>query len=395
MTPDGARPTMAPPPSQQPPQRLLLGISSLTLDAPMGHVLAVALDAATGREVARATAPCRSWWHAVERLPNVALASVAGACAALPTRDPSRDLAELERELSSRLPPSARVMAVQEGAAALAAAAGAGAAAPAVAVALVADEHVCAYGSTAAAPPPPSDAAAPLACPHAQQQQQPPPNEVRVSGWGPRFSDGGSALDLGQRALAAASKASDGRGAPTSLVRDLARHLGLAVDGQDDARALADWAYNGGQGDDAADGAFQRRVCALAPVVDRACAAGDAVAETILRHGVGELFRCVVVAAARLGVGGVAGGTAASASAAPVPPPPTSFRVVLAGALLRPGTSYAQLLAEALKDHAPAAVVAHLPSPAAAAAGGGGVEPAIAAARMLLLPHAAAAGRGL
>ena len=42
-------------------------------------------------------------------------------------------------------------------------------------------------------------------------------NHVRASGWGPAFLDGGCGYDIGQRALAAVARASDGRGPATTL----------------------------------------------------------------------------------------------------------------------------------------------------------------------------------
>jgi N-acetylglucosamine kinase-like BadF-type ATPase len=90
---------------------------------------------------------------------------------------------------------------------------------------------------------------------------------------------GGSAFDLGTRALLAVQKAHDGRGAPTALSRALLRRLGLGR-----PEELVAWAYSPG-GDRAA------RVAGLAPAVVECAVAGDAVAETIIRHGVGELAR--------------------------------------------------------------------------------------------------------
>jgi N-acetylglucosamine kinase-like BadF-type ATPase len=90
---------------------------------------------------------------------------------------------------------------------------------------------------------------------------------------------GGSAYDLGARALQAVLKAHDGRGAPTSLTRTLLRRLALGQPEQ-----LVAWAYS-------PEGDQTGRVADLAQAVVECALAGDVVAESILWHGVGELAR--------------------------------------------------------------------------------------------------------
>jgi N-acetylglucosamine kinase-like BadF-type ATPase len=91
--------------------------------------------------------------------------------------------------------------------------------------------------------------------------------------------DGGCAYDIGSRALLAAHKAHDSRGAATTLTRTFLRRLRLPR-----VEDLVRWAYHPAEGQ-------HERICGLARVVADCAAAGDAVADTILRHGVGELLK--------------------------------------------------------------------------------------------------------
>lgn len=108
---------------------------------------------------------------------------------------------------------------------------------------------------------------------------------------------GGACFDLGQRALLAAAKHTDGRGAGTGLTTALLRATQLTAPPQ-----LMAWAYGtgagggsveppAGSGQAGLDAAF-KRVASLAPTVVECARRGDAVADTILRHCVGELVRC-------------------------------------------------------------------------------------------------------
>ncbi|GBG00604.1 hypothetical protein Rsub_13345 [Raphidocelis subcapitata] len=142
--------------------------------------------------------------------------------------------------------------------------------------------------------------------------------------------DGGSAYDLGARALLAVHKAHDGRGAPTALTRALLRRLALSR-----PEELVAWAYRPG-------GYRAARVAELARTVVECALAGDAVAETIIRHGVGELARSCTAAAAAVGLGA------------------EPFKVVLAGHLLQEGGLYGQYAAESIRAEMPYAGVTFL-----------------------------------
>lgn len=153
--------------------------------------------------------------------------------------------------------------------------------------------------------------------------------QARASGWGPAFMDGGSGHDLGSRALAAVSKSYDHRGAATSLVDALLKHLHL-----DKPQDLIRWVY-------AEEGVG--RIAGLAPLVVECAVQGDAVADTILKHGVGELFRSVKAVATQLGL---------ERTGMP-------FRLVLAGGLLTEGCLYTQYLLEVLKENIPTADICY------------------------------------
>ncbi|KAG2449824.1 hypothetical protein HYH02_005347 [Chlamydomonas schloesseri] len=160
------------------------------------------------------------------------------------------------------------------------------------------------------------------------------------SGWGPVFSDGGCAYalaslrlgpilllvvllvvlvnaDVGMRALAAVSRAQDGRGADTLLVS-------------------AVWARGHSSIHSRVAG-----VASLAPVVLECAARGDTVADALLRHAVGELLRAVKSVAGRLGL---------DKSRLP-------FNLVLAGPMLSEGSLFMQYLLDVLKDGVPTADV--------------------------------------
>ncbi|KXZ48376.1 hypothetical protein GPECTOR_28g783 [Gonium pectorale] len=163
-----------------------------------------------------------------------------------------------------------------------------------------------------------------------------------ASGLGPAFSDGGSAYDLGLRALSAVSRAQDGRGADTLLVNAVYRHLGLQR-----KEDLIRWAL--GQHTVPARVAG---VAGLARVVLDCASRGDPVAEALLRHAVGELLRSVKAVATRLGL---------DRSRQP-------FHLVLAGPMLAESSLFVQFLLEVLRDGVPGADVLYpLGHPAEAA----------------------------
>ncbi|GBF93899.1 hypothetical protein Rsub_06898 [Raphidocelis subcapitata] len=307
---------------------------------------AVVLDATTGCEIAAAQGPNIPGWFTAEKedkdyesesalwaVVDAALAaagrpyaSVAAACACFAVRDPAGDLADLLKTLAKRLP-EASVTAAQPLASAVLAAATGGVL---QGVALIADVHTEAIAFAGGGE-----------------------RVHRTSGWGPAFMDGGSAYDLGTRALLAVHKAHDGRGAPTALTRALLRRLALSR-----PEELVAWAYQPG-GDRAA------RVAELACTVVECALAGDAVAETIIRHGVGELARSCAAAAAAVGLLGT-----------------TLFKVVLAGHLLQEGGLYGQYAAESIRAEIPYAAVTFLSE-----------EPAMGAALLARVARDGAAAR--
>lgn len=99
-------------------------------------------------------------------------------------------------------------------------------------------------------------------------------DRARSGGWGWRLGDEGSGYDIGNKALIAALRDYDGRGAPTLLRGMVEGELGLG-----DPSELVDRVYNEGMGSE--------EVAALASLVGKAADEGDGVALTILR-GAGE-----------------------------------------------------------------------------------------------------------
>lgn len=97
---------------------------------------------------------------------------------------------------------------------------------------------------------------------------------ARCGGWGMMVGDEGSGYSLGRSALSAALRAADGRDPGTRLLPDLLGALGLH-----DVREVPPWV---GRAD-------KSEVAALSRVVTAAAAAGDAVANAILRREAGEV----------------------------------------------------------------------------------------------------------
>ncbi|GIL76144.1 hypothetical protein Vretimale_5717 [Volvox reticuliferus] len=163
-----------------------------------------------------------------------------------------------------------------------------------------------------------------------------------ASGWGPVFSDGGCAYDIGLRVLSAISRAQDGRGADTLLVNAVYRHLGAQR-----AEDLIRWARSHQSIHQRVSG-----VASLARLVLDCASRGDSVADALLRHAVGELLRAIKAVVAKLGL---------DRSRQP-------FNLVLAGPMLSDGTLFMQYLLEALKDGVPTADVIYPLGDAAEAA---------------------------
>ena len=105
--------------------------------------------------------------------------------------------------------------------------------------------------------------------------------ELRAGGWGWLAGDEGSAFDLGRRALQAAARAADGRGPATALLAMLLAELGCARMEELVRRFIPGPELRG-------------RVAALAPLVCRAAAAGDAVAQQLVSSAAAELALAAV-----------------------------------------------------------------------------------------------------
>jgi N-acetylglucosamine kinase-like BadF-type ATPase len=113
--------------------------------------------------------------------------------------------------------------------------------------------------------------------------------EARAGGWGPLFGDEGGGADLGRRAVAAALRATDGRGPETDLGRLLCRALDL----REPAEALGRLPWRA---------ASPSALAALAPLVLKACAAGDAVAAALVGEAAAALGDLAAALFRRLGL---------------------------------------------------------------------------------------------
>jgi N-acetylglucosamine kinase-like BadF-type ATPase len=99
---------------------------------------------------------------------------------------------------------------------------------------------------------------------------------ARAGGWGHLIGDEGSGYWIGQRAIAAVMRASDGRAPQTSLTEQVLAHFGVPTAGG---------LVHSISGRDAA----RRSIAMLGPAVQQAAAAGDAVAVGILDQAAIEL----------------------------------------------------------------------------------------------------------
>ncbi len=100
----------------------------------------------------------------------------------------------------------------------------------------------------------------------------------RVGGWGHILGDEGSAYRIAVQGMQAALRAYDGRDLPTSLVEHLKQYL--ALQNIEDLIAVI---YQRGWG--------VKEIAALAPIVDRAAAQGDEVANAIIEQAAQELVK--------------------------------------------------------------------------------------------------------
>jgi N-acetylglucosamine kinase-like BadF-type ATPase len=101
-------------------------------------------------------------------------------------------------------------------------------------------------------------------------------NTKRVGGWGYILGDEGSGYDIALSGLQAALKFCDGREESTVLAQKFQQHLRL-----NNLEELVDVVYRRGWG--------VTEIAALAPIVDRAAAEGDRVADGIISRAVAEL----------------------------------------------------------------------------------------------------------
>jgi N-acetylglucosamine kinase-like BadF-type ATPase len=110
---------------------------------------------------------------------------------------------------------------------------------------------------------------------------------ARAGGWGHMIGDEGSGYWIGREALAAVMRASDGRGPATRLRDDILAYFEI-----EDVPQLPRIVY---------DRDIPRKsVAALGPIIDRAAAQGDAVAERILESAADELVAAARSVATRL-----------------------------------------------------------------------------------------------
>jgi N-acetylglucosamine kinase-like BadF-type ATPase len=112
--------------------------------------------------------------------------------------------------------------------------------------------------------------------------------EARSSGWGYLIGDEGSGYWIGIEAIRAACKASDGRGDPTTLLRQIPEYLQIH-----DLAALHRKLY--------AQEVPRSAVAALAAVAADAARDGDAVAIRLLQRAGQELAEAALAVIARLG----------------------------------------------------------------------------------------------
>lgn len=102
----------------------------------------------------------------------------------------------------------------------------------------------------------------------------------RAGGWGHLLNDVGSAYGLGQAAMVAATRATDGRGKPTALTAMVCEKLGLS-----DLKQIYRKLHH--------EGVSRAEVAALAPQIVALADAGDEVARSILIEGVAGLVEMV------------------------------------------------------------------------------------------------------
>jgi N-acetylglucosamine kinase-like BadF-type ATPase len=165
---------------------------------------------------------------------------------------------------------------------------------------------------------------------------------ARAGGWGPTLGDEGSGFWIGRRALAAVMRDLDGRGPRTDLTALVLEHFSLSH-----PEALVVEIYHRPQG--------RRAVASLGEIVDRARAAGDAVAIDILTQAADELALAAASVITRLDMRG------------------EQFPILLAGGILKDGGWLAGEVRRRMAEVAPRSSVGLLTE-----------EPAIGAVRLAL-----------
>src|SRR5712691_4992190 len=116
---------------------------------------------------------------------------------------------------------------------------------------------------------------------------------ARAGGWGHILGDEGSGFWIGRRALAAVMRQSDGRGPTTRLTELILTRMGLT-----DPAELIHEVYD--------RNVRQQGIAALAPLVQQAHDAGDAVASGLLERAARELVAAAASVISRLGMRGAA-----------------------------------------------------------------------------------------
>jgi N-acetylglucosamine kinase-like BadF-type ATPase len=148
---------------------------------------------------------------------------------------------------------------------------------------------------------------------------------LRCGGWGSVFDDCGSGYDIGRKAVSAALRDFDGRGAPTRLGKDICRALRIKEITQVVSKSLK-----------------TDQIAALFPVVNRAADLGDPIARELCRDAGRDLS---VMASALLSrIGGPAEG----------------LRVVCAGGVFKSGVSVRRSFARHVRAALPGAKIALL-----------------------------------
>jgi N-acetylglucosamine kinase-like BadF-type ATPase len=106
---------------------------------------------------------------------------------------------------------------------------------------------------------------------------------LRVGGWGSQFDDAGSGYDMGCKAIAAALRAHDGRGKPTSLTQALCRALHLGKITEAVPMQLT-----------------PQNIAALFPLVQQEARAGDAIARRLCLEAADNLAELATTIITRL-----------------------------------------------------------------------------------------------